>query len=292
MAVYTLPPEMLKFYKANIDYLTSHAVDPDKRRYVIKEEASYHFIDADHYDVLPFNKIPRKWNDAVDKYSEDTLMAHGIVPWHIQIELFRLTEAFRNKDAAKIIKLSADLGHYVADANVPLHTTGNYNGQFTNQNGIHGFWESRLPELFGEKYNYFVGRANYIEKPLDETWKIIIESHTALDSVLRFEKELTQKFTPDRKYSFEKRNGKIVKVYSLEFSTAYHVLLKGQVEQRMRASIYRVGSFWLTAWINAGQPDLNPLIKTKVKKEKVKSPQEKIILKDRETDEIKNEKSG
>ena len=28
------------------------------------------------------------------------------------------------------------------------------------------------------------------------------------------------------------------------------------VEERMRASIVLLGSFWYTAWVNAGQPDL------------------------------------
>ena len=31
------------------------------------------------------------------------------------------------------------------------------------------------------------------------------------------------------------------------------------VERRMRQSIYAVASFWLTAWVNAGQPDLSGL---------------------------------
>ena len=66
--------------------------------------------------------------------------------------------AFIEKDSDKILKYSADLGHYIADAYVPLHTTENYNGQLTGQKGIHAFWESRLPELFSEDYNYLVDK--------------------------------------------------------------------------------------------------------------------------------------
>ncbi len=33
------------------------------------------------------------------------------------------------------------------------------------------------------------------------------------------------------------------------------------VERRMRQSIFAVASFWYTAWINAGQPDLISLSK-------------------------------
>jgi hypothetical protein len=31
------------------------------------------------------------------------------------------------------------------------------------------------------------------------------------------------------------------------------------IERRMRSSIYSVASFWYTAWVDAGQPDLTKL---------------------------------
>ena len=33
------------------------------------------------------------------------------------------------------------------------------------------------------------------------------------------------------------------------------------VERRMRQSIFAIASFWYTAWVNAGQPDLKGLTK-------------------------------
>ena len=104
MAVFTLPPEMIGFYKRYIDYISEHAVDPDKRRYASAVEAPRHYIDIDHYGEHPFDSMPRRWNDAVDKYSEDTLQAYGIVPWHIEIIYKRLVYAFIEKDSDKILK--------------------------------------------------------------------------------------------------------------------------------------------------------------------------------------------
>ncbi len=49
LAVFTLPPEMIVLYKAHIDYITEHAVDPDMRRYAVDGEAERHFIAIDHY---------------------------------------------------------------------------------------------------------------------------------------------------------------------------------------------------------------------------------------------------
>ena len=259
MAVFTLPPEMVGFYKRHIEFISEHAVDPDKRRYAAKNEAPRHFIDIDHYsEGDPFEVMPRKWKDAVAKFSEDTLQEYGIVPWWIDIMMFRLSRAFQDGDVDKILKYSAELGHYVADAHVPLHTTENYNGQMTDQKGIHGFWESRLPELYSESYDYMVGRAEYIENPLDKAWDVVEASHAALDSVLLFEAELNAEWPTDRKYAMENRGQTLMKVYSQEYSAEYHRRLNGQVERRLREAIKTIGSLWYTAWVNAGQPDLEP----------------------------------
>lgn len=257
-AVFLLPPEMLLLYKPNIAFLTDHAVDPDMRRYAILAEAPRHYIDIDHYGDHPFDVLPRTWKAAVEKFSEDSLQAHGIVPWWIQTMLFRLTEAFKEKKQTAILKLSAELGHYIADAHVPLHTSSNHNGQKTNQVGIHGFWESRIPELLADtEWDFFIGHAIYIENPLAFTWNRIRESAAAADTVLKYEKELSEQFPADRKYAFEERNGKLIRQYSASFTRAYDIKLKGMVERRMRQAIFAVASFWYTAWINAGQPNLN-----------------------------------
>lgn len=259
-AVFLLPPEMMRFYKPQIDFLAEHAVDPDKRRYAIPEEGPRHYIDIDHYGIYPFIELPRKWNDAVAKFSEDTLMQYGIVPWWVQTMLYKLTEAFKEKNQARILKLSAEIGHYIADAHVPLHANSNHNGQFTDQRGIHGFWESRIPELLAAReWDFFIGKADYIKNPGDFIWQRVLESAKASDSVLLFEKELCKTFPMDQKFSFEERNGVTIRQYSTAFSVAYDKKLNGMIERRMRQSIYAIASFWYTAWVNAGQPDLKSL---------------------------------
>jgi hypothetical protein len=259
-AVFLLPPEMMAFYKPRIDYITKHAVDPDKRRYLVAEEGPRHYIDIDYYGHYPFTELPRKWDSAVAKYTLDTINSYGIVPWHVQIMLSRLTKAFKEKDEQRILKLSAEIGHYIADAHVPLHASMNHNGQLTNQQGIHGFWESRIPELLADKdWDFFVGKAMYIDNPGDFIWKRVLESAAAADTVLRAEKELSQTISEDQKFAFEQRNNVLVKQYSSLYTKAYDRLLNGMVERRMRDAIFAVASFWYTAWVNAGQPDLQTL---------------------------------
>lgn len=249
-------------YKPYADFLMEHAIDPDKRRYAVAAEGPRHYIDIDRYGAYPYDSlpVPVKWNDAVVKYSEDSLHAHGIVPWWVNTMLYRLTDAFKEKNQAKILKYSAEIGHYIADAHVPLHASSNHNGQLTDQKGIHGFWESRIPELLADKeWDFFIGKAEYIKNPLDFIWKRVLESAAASDTVLKFEKELSKSFSPDQKYSFEDRNGVTIRQYSSAYTIKYNEIMKGMVERRMRQSIYAIASFWYTSWINAGQPDLAKL---------------------------------
>jgi hypothetical protein len=262
-AVFLLPPQMMAFYKQNIQFLSEHAVDPDKRRYAVKEEGPRHYIDIDHYGTYPFDALPRKWDSAVAKFSEDTLSAYGIVPWWVQTMKARLTTAFKEKEAAKILKLSAEIGHYIADAHVPLHASSNHDGQHTDQKGIHGFWESRVPELLaGKEWDFFIGKADYLKNTQDYIWRKVLESAAAADTVLTFEKVLSQKYPPDQRFSFEPRNGVVVRQYSSAYAKAYNQVLNGMIERRMRQSIYSVASFWYTAWVDAGQPDLSALSAT------------------------------
>ncbi len=267
MACFTLPPAMFGFYKRHIDFISDHAVDPDRRRYSDPREAPRHYIDIDHYvkgaaseaqSDDPFWEVPPEWNKAVQKYTEDTLQAYGIVPWHIQVVYNRLINAFQRGDVDRILYYSADLGHYIADAHVPLHTTENYNGQMTNQVGIHAFWESRIPELSADaEYDHLVGRATYIDDPLTAAWNAVRASHAAVDSVLGFERALNERYPDDRKYVFEDRGRGALRFPSQEFTRAYEDAMGGMVERRMNASIITLGGFWYSAWVNAGQPDLD-----------------------------------
>lgn len=250
----------MSFYKPNINFISEHAVDPDKRRYAIAAEGPRHFIDIDYYGKYPYPELPHKWKDAIDKFGLDTLETYGIVPWHIQVMLGRLTKAFKEKDFRSILKNSTELGHYIADAHVPLHASINHNGQLTDQKGIHGFWESRVPELLADKsFDFFIGKAQYITNPEKFIWERVLESAKAADSVLKFEKELSIQFPGDKKYAFENRNDVLIKQYSSEYTIAYNKMLNGMVERRMRQSIFAIASFWYTAWINAGQPDLSAI---------------------------------
>lgn len=329
VAVYALPTEMIGWYKPHIDYLSDHAVDPDKRRYATKHEAVRHYIDLDHWGEGSFDHVPRYfdqalafnikafqiidgdtlflvnpiphqlWKDSIDNYDQrlrlvrdhymhvyyddspsltcesfvglfsdiachddepvylsDDFSQHGIVPYHLQTMQQRLTNAFKNTDMESILRISAEIGHYIGDASVPLHTTTNYNGQLTNQVGIHAFWESRIPELFAlEEFDMVVGTATYIDDPVSYFWNITLDSHKEVHRVLSLEKELSETFASDKQFCFEDRLNQNVRTQCRAYALAYHQAMDKMVEDRFRVAVKAVSDSWYTAWIDAGQPD-------------------------------------
>jgi hypothetical protein len=160
------------------------------------------------------------------------------------------------KNTKDILKISADIGHYIADAHVPLHSCSNYNGQKTGQEGIHALWETRIPQLFLDSFDTYSGTVEYLEKPADHIWNIISESFQGVDSVLHYQRVAESLHASDM-YSYEVIANKNQRVFSEAFCADYHRLMNAMVERRMRSAIYSVAAFWYTAWVNAGQPELS-----------------------------------
>jgi hypothetical protein len=253
LAVFTLPETLFAFYRPQIEYLTRQATKPDERRGAFAWEAPRHYIDLDRYEP----PLPHRWQEAIEKYTLDTLSAHGLLPWHLEKAFWDLVNAMKAHNTPRILKLSAEIGHYLADAHVPLHTTANYNGQLTGQHGIHALWESFLPERYGESYDFFVPKARFWRSIRDTIWKIIAESHALVPAVLEAEIEASRRLPPDKKYTYRQRGNQTIRTYSEAFLEVYHALLQGMVEDRLRKAIHRLGSLWYTAWVLAGRPDLS-----------------------------------
>ena len=274
VAVYELPLAMQSFYYRNLLSLVLQSTTPDERRSTDPSEAGKHFIDMDHYsEDDPFSKVPREYEKAATKFSTDTLKKYGTVPWVVLEMKDSLTEAFRLRDSTAIIRYSAELSHYVSDAFVPLHTTINYDGQLTDQKGLHALWESQLPERFISTYRLETEPAKYIKNPLEAIWTVLGQSYGFLgetfDRALKIEKTMK----PDVRYTFAHRYGKTTRRFSDAFADEYDKAVGGMVNFRMRMAPSLVASLWLTAWQDAGKPDLNALMypskPTKLEKEKL-----------------------
>lgn len=256
-AVFYQPPELYALFKAHLDEIVENSVAADERRFVDDSEGHRHYIDIDVYGKYPFEELPRDWEDAKAKFGEDSLKEYGTAPWAIENFFEDLVQAFKDKDRSQIIRIAADLGHYVSDINSPLHTTENYNGQFTGQEGIHSLWESRLPELFADEYDLLIEDPYYVKDPLDRAFDIVLEAHPSVDSLLRIEREVRNSFPGDALYVYEERGQQRRRMRSQAFCRAYSDAMDGMVERFFRKSIHDVASFWYSAWVKAGQPEFS-----------------------------------
>jgi hypothetical protein len=262
LAVYELPEEMTPFFFSNMDYLVTNAPRPDIRRNQDSTEATKHFIDLEMYGKDAANKMPADWNTAVKKFSKDTLLKYGYVPYHILYMKERLTEAFRRKDKDSILFYAADLGHYIADANVPLHTTVNYDGQLTNQKGLHSLWESMIPELEIGDYNLYTAHtAVYLKNPGQAIWQAVRRAAAQVPVMLEKEKQASSQFTEETKFRTQIRRGRETKSYTTAFAKAYAAALKPSINEQLTRSADLIADFWYTSWVDAGKPALSGLTK-------------------------------
>ena len=261
LAIYELPKPMQPFFYKAMKGLVKDCTRPDERRSADRTEATKHFIDLEAYGDNAAYNMPLKWDSAVAKYTKDTLLKYGYVPYHVLAMKDRLVEAFKVKDKEKILFNAADMAHYIEDSHVPLHTSLNYDGQLTNQKGIHALWESVAPEAAMGGYNLSSKhKAQYLVKPEEAIWVAIRGANALLVDMFAKEKELSAKFTDSLKYKTTFKYGKKLKYYSDDFAKAYGESLQPTINQQLIKSADLVADFWYTAWVDAGKPDLNEIL--------------------------------
>ena len=263
-AVMALPQSLQVFFYNHIDFITQEASVPDIRKYALnyKDENPRHYFDMENFG--PVDSIPQSLEAAKKKYDAKFLNDNGILPWYIEDMMVKLTKAFKDKNRAEILFLAADLGHYIGDAHMPLHTSANHDGQLSDQKGIHSLWESRLPELFAKNYKLNVPQAQYYQDVHKATWDMINDTHSLAQPLLDIDKKLRTS-TPEGQVFKMDADGKVLKskyntaVFSDEYAKKLHEQLNGMVESQMKKAITATASFWYTAWVNAGKPDLSDL---------------------------------
>jgi len=260
-AIFSLPQPIAQFFYRHIDFISESGNLPDVRKYShLKDKAENprHFIDVEDFGGIPFDSIRTK------KWDEKTLQKWGNLPWFIGDTYKSLVTSMKNNRRTETLFSAAELGHYIADAHMPLHTSSNHDVQLTNQRGIHAHWEALIVERYAKGYNLKVAPASYISNVDAEIWNIIKETHSLVDTLLAIDRKLRSEFPADKLYEKDK-DGKVVKnkfgqwIFTAEYSDLLHKSLNGMIEQQMRKSIQQVSNFWYTAWVDAGKPNLSNL---------------------------------
>ncbi|MGO4821755.1 MULTISPECIES: zinc dependent phospholipase C family protein [unclassified Flavobacterium] len=263
-AVMALPKPMQVFFYNHIDFITQESTVPDLRKYILQDRAENprHYFDMENFGAV--DSFPKTMAEAKKKYDDKFLSKNGTLPWHIQDMMAKLTQAFKDKRKSEILFIAAELGHYIGDAHMPLHTSDNHDGQLTDQKGIHSLWESRLPELFVKNYKFTVSPAHYYENVDQATWDMIHDTHSLVPALLAADKGLRTSLATNQIFVTD-ASGAIVKNkyngvrYTDEYAGKFHTALNGMVESQMKKAVTATASFWYTAWVNAGKPDLSNL---------------------------------
>ena len=244
-AVELLPKEMDSF-KVWKDYLAQHASDADIRRKTDKAEAPRHFIDIDFYKEFLEGKMIENEDQLISEYGDSTVMAKGILPWTTQKTLNNLTEAFKEKNRDKILIYAADLGHYVADGHQPMHTTVNYDGQFTGQKGVHFRYEVTMVDRNIDTLEQVTDSSNinYVQNPLQYIFNYIYNANS-VNVVLLDADKLAQREAGSTE------NDDYYRI--LWFRTRYVTEIQFKTAEEDLASLL------YTAWVNAGKPIFNDI---------------------------------
>ena len=243
-AIGLLPAEIRPFFEANRAFLVERSIDPDLWRTAgWEEESSKHFVDMDAYGPHPFKDLPRDYNEAVKKHGLDFVTKNGILPWRTEEIYGKLVEAFQQKagySRENIKFFSAIIVHYVGDAHVPFHAALNYDGQLTQQWGIHSRFESELFERNQTKLNVVPGPLVKVDNPRDFIFASLTSGFPYVEQVLAADKKAIV--------------GR--EVYNDDYFAMMFKELRPVLEKRLGESITASASLITAAWIQAGRPAL------------------------------------
>lgn len=245
-----------RFLSENKTIIIERCVEPDMVRDEDKDEQYNHFIDIDRYGKYPFSELPRDKAKAIEKFGFNVVQKNGFLPWRIAEFADSLSRSISSNDRAKMLKYLSWLAHYIEDAHQPLHVTENYDGQLTNQPGIHSRFETELVKYLISKnelnFNTKDLLANLkknalVRDKVNFAFDIVLESYRFIDEILKADNFAKSQIPPEKLYRVEKRNGRTRYIYSEEYYSIMSDKLKNLVYERMSTSAVKLALIWLTA---------------------------------------------
>jgi hypothetical protein len=237
-AIEALPEPLRSYFRARQNYFLEHASEPDTLAHEDPAERPHHFTEIDAYDRFPFREFERRfvaehWNPPPSD------LAHGDSVWEIERYTLRLAEDLRRRrwDVADHDAVFA--AHYAADLTQPLHTLINYDGQLTNQRGIHARFEIDLVRDLADLWTLRPAPATVIPNLRARIFRELVKSYSNREVI----------FSADREAA---AGGYLDPQFPARFERLAGPLALGQLNV---AALF-VSSLWYTAWVQAGKPVL------------------------------------
>jgi hypothetical protein len=260
-AAMNIPKEMPEFFRKSVDQLTYLNPEPDRWRApdTTAREMNQAFT-YDHY--IDLEALPPGALDAHDRWEFWTraqaggvkkVADAGFLPYRINEMYQRLEKEFqlwrneKNEDKRefieqRIINDAGILGHYVADAANPHHTSVHHDrwaegypnpNNYTTVRGFHSRFESRYVETHIKDADVMArvqGEPRRIDDVRAGVMQHIMSSHALLNQL--YELDRNEAFGPDTKGDAHK-----------QFTAS-----------RLAAGADMLRNLWWTAWLKSGEP--------------------------------------
>ena len=239
-AIDTLPSDLRAYFEANRTFLLTHVTDAYEAIAKNPAERHNHYIALDKYGRFPFAALPREYKTAFNKYGRSKLESNGVLPWEVGVYSEKLTEAFREGHWEEARENAALLAYYVTEAHDPFNTTENFDGRLSNQTGVNERFGTALVDRYSSFLPMRPNDASYIADPTDHAFEICLDAHSSLESVLLAD--------------LRARKGE--NSYNDEYYDRFYNFVAPTLLRQISNSASDVGSYWLTAWTNAGKPQL------------------------------------
>jgi hypothetical protein len=239
-AIDTLPGDVRYYFEVNRSFLLQHVTDPLQAIENTPSERHHHFLYLDKYGRFPFDSLPRSYKTAVAKYTKARLEANGLLPWQVGVYSEKLTEAMKAGRWEEAKLDAAILANYVAEAHDPFNTTDNFDGRLTAQTGINERFGKTLIDKYSSFFPMRPNDAVYISDPTDRAFEACLSSHSWLETILLADRNA--------------RRGE--NSYNDEYFDRFYNQAAAILIRQLSDAATDVGSYWLTAWVNAGRPQL------------------------------------
>jgi len=235
-AIETLPQDVRPFFEGSRGFLLQHVNDPLASAVKTPTERRTQYLVLEKYGRFPFEALPREYKAAVLKFGRAKLEANGLLPWQIGVYSEKLTNAMHAGKWDEARLYAAILANYVAAAHDPFNTTDNNDGKL----GVNDRFGTTLIDRYSSFFPMRPNDAMFISDPTDYAFEACLRSHSWLETILFADRS-----------SRRGLNSYTDEYYDRFYNQAAAILIR-----QLSDASTDVGSFWLTAWKNAGQPQL------------------------------------
>ena len=239
-AIETLPPEMRHFFEVNRQFLIEHSNDPEDWIRKDPYERKRHYIYLDKYGTFPYLDLPHSFKEATFRHGTRRINRDGLLPWHVGEYSLRLTNALRDQKWEEAKLAAAALGHYVADTRNPLQTTANYDGQLAGQSGLAERFGAALIDRFQGFMMFRPAPAKKIDDPTEYAFEAVLEANTWVSQIV-----LSDRLSRGQLSDFND-----------DYFDRFHASAGHIVARELNNAAHDTGSYWYTAWLYAGKPEL------------------------------------